>query len=153
MTTSDEVQIAADASGSRASDLSGTWKYFHQAICVAFALFALWAAGPGIPEDNFHLGIFTLVMWIMSFLVYPGRKGATWKAPEILDWGIAIALVALLAAAIYRAEEVSEKGALMIDWAAWLRLHHPGRGCACAPARPEPHPDGPHLPLSELFRF
>ncbi len=120
MTTSDEVQIAADASGSRASDLSGTWKYFHQTICVAFALFALWAAGPGIPEDNFHLGIFTLVMWIMSFLVYPGRKGATWKAPEILDWGIAIALVALLAAAIYRAEEVSEKGALMIDWAAWL---------------------------------
>ena len=120
MTTSDEVQIAADASGSRASDLSGTWKYFHQTICVAFALFALWAAGPGIPEDNFHLGTFTLVMWIMSFLVYPGRKGATWKAPEILDWGIAIALVALLAAAIYRAEEVSEKGALMIDWAAWL---------------------------------
>ena len=120
MTTSDETQIAADASGSRASDLSGTWKYFHQAVCVAFALFALWAAGPGIPEDNFHLGIFTLVMWIMNFLVYPGRKGATWKTPEILDWGVALALVALLAVAIYRAEEVSEKGALAADWAAWL---------------------------------
>ena len=120
MTTSDETQIAADASGSRASDLSGAWKYFHQAVCVAFALFALWAAGPGIPEDNFHLGIFTLVMWIMSFLVYPGRKGATWKTPEILDWGVALALVALLAVAIYRAEEVSEKGALAADWAAWL---------------------------------
>ena len=120
MTTSDETQIAADASGSRASDLSGAWKYFHQAVCVAFALFALWAAGPGIPEDNFHLGIFTLVMWIMSFLVYPGRKGATWKTPEILDWGVSLALVALLAVAIYRAEEVSEEGALTADWAAWL---------------------------------
>ena len=120
MTTSDETQIAADASGSRASDLSGAWKYFHQAVCVAFALFALWAAGPGIPEDNLHLGIFTLVMWIMSFLVYPGRKGATWKTPEILDWGVSLALVALLAVAIYRAEEVSEKGALTADWAAWL---------------------------------
>ena len=120
MTTSDETQIAADASGSRASDLSGTWKYFHQAVCVAFALFALWAAGPGIPEDNLHLGIFTLVMWIMSFLVYPGRKGAAWKAPGIPDWGVALALVALLAVAIYRAEEVSEKGALAADWAAWL---------------------------------
>ena len=120
MTTSDETQIAADASGSRASDLSGAWKYFHQAVCVAFALFALWAAGPGIPEDNFHLGIFTLVMWIMSFLVYPGRKGATWKTPEILDWGVSLALVALLAVAIYRAEEVSEKGAQAADWAAWL---------------------------------
>ena len=120
MTTSDETQIAADASGSRASDLSGAWKYFHQAVCVAFALFALWAAGPGIPEDNFHLGIFTLVMWIMSFLVYPGRKGATWKTPEIPDWGVSLALVALLAVAIYRAEEVSEEGALTADWAAWL---------------------------------
>ena len=37
-------------------------------------------------------------MWIMSFLVYPGRKGATWKAPGIPDWGVALALVALLAA-------------------------------------------------------
>ncbi len=119
MTASDEIQVAHDASGSRASDLSGAWKYFHQAICVAFAFFALWAAGPGIPEDNLHLGIFTLVMWIMSFLVYPWRKGTTWKPPEILDWGVALLLVALLAVAIYRAESVSEEGALMVDWAAW----------------------------------
>ena len=119
MSASDDVQIAPGPSGSRASDLSGAWKYFHQIVCVAFALFALWAAGPGIPEDNFHLGIFTLVMWVMSFLVYPGRKGADWKTPGIPDWGVALPLVALLATAIYRAEGVSEEGALASDWAVW----------------------------------
>ena len=69
---------------------AGAWKYFHQLVCVAFALFALWAAGPGIPEDNLHLGVFTLVMWVMSFLVYPGRKGVAWKAPDTFDWGVAL---------------------------------------------------------------
>ena len=120
MTRSDETQVAHDASGSRASDLSGAWKYFYQATAVAFALFALWAAGPGIPEDNLHLGIFTLVMWNVSFLVYTGRKGVVWKAPGIPDWGVAFGLVALLAVAIYRAEGVSEEGALTADWAAWI---------------------------------
>ena len=119
MSASDDVQIAPEPSGSRASDLSGAWKYFHQTVCVAFALFALWAAGPGIPEDNLHLGIFTLVMWVMSFLVYPGRKGTGWETPGIPDWGVALPLVALLATAIYRAEGVSEEGALASDWAVW----------------------------------
>lgn len=120
MTGSDDVRTAPEPSGSRASDLSGAWKFFHQAICVGFALFALWAAGPGIPEDNLHLGIFTLVMWVMGFLIYPARKGTAWKAPEILDWGVALLLVALLAVAIYRAEGVSEEGATETDWAVWI---------------------------------
>ncbi len=119
MGASDDVQVATELSGSRASELRGAWKHFHQAVCVAFALFALWAAGPGIPEDNLHLGIFTLVMWVMSFLVYPGGRETAWKPPDIPDWGVALGLVALLATAIYRAEGVSEEGALATDWAVW----------------------------------
>lgn len=120
MTSSDDIQVPREPGGSGALNLTGGWKHFHRAIACAFALFALWAAGPGIPEDNLHLGIFTLVMWGMSFLFHPGRKGADWRAPDISDWAVALALTGLLASAIYRAEGVAEQGARTADQATWL---------------------------------
>ncbi len=112
--------LAGAPEGSRAESLKGVWKHLYRLIAVAFSLFALWAAGPGIPEDNLHLGVFTLVMWVMSFLVYPGRGGSAWEAPTTADWGVALGFVALLGTAIYRAEGVSENGALATDQAVWL---------------------------------
>jgi TRAP transporter 4TM/12TM fusion protein len=114
------VESSSEPMGGRAAQLDGGWKGFYQTTAVGLALFALWAAGPGIPEDNFHLGTFTLVMWVLSFLVFPGRKGAVWQAPGIADWALAALLVAFLAYAIYRAEDVSEEGAIASDWIAWL---------------------------------
>ncbi len=114
------MEPPSDMKSGRASQLSGGWKPFYQAVAVGLALFAIWSAGPGIPEENFHLGTFTLVMWVLSFLVFPGRKGTPWRAPGMADWGLAALLVAFLAFAVYRAEGVSEAGAGAADWAAWI---------------------------------
>ncbi|MEE9240559.1 MAG: TRAP transporter fused permease subunit [bacterium] len=104
----------------RASQLRGPWRRFYEVLSVGLALFALWSAGPGIPEENLHLGTFTLVMWILSFLVYPGFKRTDWIAPEKSEWGLAALLLAFLAYSILRADPVSEEGARAADWAAWL---------------------------------
>ena len=58
----------------RASQLRGPWRRFYEVLSVGLALFALWSAGPGIPEENLHLGTFTLAMWVLSFLRIRAKK-------------------------------------------------------------------------------
>ncbi len=117
----DDIQEKSpDIGGSHASELTGAWKWVYQSMAVALGLFALWSAGPGIPEDNFHLGFFTLITWILSFLLYPGRKGSPWIPPSGADLALAAGFTVLIAHAILRADSVSENGAGLTDWIGWL---------------------------------
>ncbi|MEE9257128.1 MAG: TRAP transporter fused permease subunit [bacterium] len=120
MTTAADLDTSAQAAGSRASELTGGWSWFYQGMAVALGLFALWSAGPGIPEENFHLGFYTLITWILTLLLYPGRTGTSWRAPETADLALAGALTLLIAYAILRADAVSEEGARAADWIGWF---------------------------------
>jgi len=86
---------------------------------VGLGLFALWAAGPGIPEEHLHLGIYTLLTWLLSIVLFPPRKGMSWRAPAGADWAIAAALFASVALAIFRAEAVDQGGAGLLDGLIW----------------------------------
>ncbi|MDP6364577.1 MAG: TRAP transporter fused permease subunit [Nitrospinota bacterium] len=116
----DFQETSPDIGRSHASRLTGAWKWFYQIMAVALGLFALWSAGPGIPEDNFHLGFYTLVTWILSFLLYPGRKGSPWIPPSGADLALAAGFSVLIAYTILRADSVSEDGARLTDWIGWL---------------------------------
>jgi TRAP-type uncharacterized transport system fused permease subunit len=120
MTTAADLDTSAQAVGSRASELTGVWSLLYRGMAVALDLFALWSAGPGIPEENFHLGFYTLITWTLTLLLYPGRKGTPWRAPEAADLALAGALTLLLAYAILRADAVSEEGARAADWIGWF---------------------------------
>ena len=94
--------------GSRASQLTGGWAWLYRGMAVALGLFAVWSAGPGNSEENFHLGFYTLVTWILTLLLFPGRKGAPWRPPSRADHLLAAGLTALIANSIWRAHAVSE---------------------------------------------
>lgn len=124
MATANEIlgEASPDIGGSRASQLYGGWKWFYQSVAVVLGLFAVWSAGPGIPEDNFHLGFYTLITWVLTLLLHSGRKGATWSPPDGWDLLLAAGFTFFIMYSILRADIVSEEGALLTDWLGWLAV-------------------------------
>ena len=98
---------------------TGGWGLFYRGAAVAFGVFAIWSAGPGIAEDHLHLGVFTLVMWVLAFLRYPTVKTETWQTPDLFDIANAAILVSAVGASVLRAEQVAEAGSGGLDWALW----------------------------------
>ena len=102
-----------------ASQLAGCWKAIFQVPAVALGLFALWSAGPGNAEDHIHLGVYTLVTWVLALLVLPMRGGQRWIAPGIRDFALAGAITAAVAVTVFRMDRVEADGAGLVDWVAW----------------------------------
>ena len=105
-----------------AHQLSGFWKYLYQALAIGLGLFALWSAGPGIPEDHFHLGVYTLVTWVLALMILPSRKGLDWQSPSALALAAAAAAIVLIAVGVMRLDMVAEQGAGATDIAIWLAV-------------------------------
>lgn len=93
---------------------------FYQACALLLGGFALWSAGPGIPEEHFQLSFYTVLTWTLTLLIFPERRRTSWHAPDLLDWAAAAAAVGCVTAAILRAERVAEAGAVGIDWLFWV---------------------------------
>ncbi|MDH3288222.1 MAG: TRAP transporter fused permease subunit [Betaproteobacteria bacterium] len=106
--------------GSCRAQLPRFWSWFYQGCAVLLGGFALWSAGPGIPEEHFQLSFYTVLTWTLTLLIFPERKSASWRAPELLDWVTAAAVVGCSTAAILRAERVAEAGAASADWLIWV---------------------------------
>lgn len=102
-----------------ATQLAGWWKPAFTAPAAGLGLFALWSAGPGIAEDHIHLGVYTLVTWMLALLVLPMRGGRDWVAPGLPALAVAGVVVAGTAAAIFRLDLVAEQGAGIVDWIFW----------------------------------
>ncbi len=109
-----------DAPVGVADQLTGFWKYTFQIPAVGLGLFALWSAGPGIAEDHVHLGIYTLVTWVLALLVLPMRKSMNWQSPGLMCLLLAGAAVAVAAWAIERFDMVDEQGPVALDYALWI---------------------------------
>ncbi len=71
----------------------GLWGSLYRIVAVCFGVFVIWSAGPGIAEDQIHLGVFTLVMWVLAFAVFTGRSPVLKRTRRVLD-------LVLIAAAI-----------------------------------------------------
>jgi len=100
--------------------LTGPWQYLFQGLAVVLGLFALWSAGPGIPEEHFQLAVYTLLTWILTLLLYPERSKHGWTTPTFADWTVALILAGCVAGAILRADTATENGATGIDWLLWI---------------------------------
>ena len=98
---------------------TGRWGLLYRVVAVAFGVFAIWSAGPGIAEDHLHLGVFTLVMWLLAFLRYPTVKTGAWRSPDPFDIANAAILVSAVGTAVLRAEQAAESGGFVLDWALW----------------------------------
>jgi TRAP transporter 4TM/12TM fusion protein len=110
------------------SPLTGPWRWLFQGLAVVLGVFALWSAGPGIPEEHFQLAVYTLLTWILTLLLYPERRKHPWTTPTVTDWIVAMLLAGCVAGAILRADAVVENGAGGFDWLFWIG------GCAATVA-------------------
>jgi TRAP transporter 4TM/12TM fusion protein len=99
--------------------LRGAWSWALQACALVLGGFALWSAGPGIPEPHFQLALYTLLTWVMTLLLFPERRGVPWAAPDLVDWLVGATLVVGVGGAILRAEQVDDTGAVILDWSLW----------------------------------
>ena len=113
-------QADVDAGVGVSDELTGVWKWLFQIPAVGLGLFALWSAGPGIAEDHIHLGVYTLVTWVLALLVLPGRKGSSWIAPSVSALVVAAACLACTILAIFRLDGVQENGVGIVDVALWV---------------------------------
>lgn len=111
---------APDKPDNHATRLSGVWLRIFQIAAVGLGSFALWAAGPGIPEQHTQLAVYTLLTWILTLILCPERKGAPWQPPDFVDWVVGLVFVGCLGGAILRADTVAEVGANVLDWALWI---------------------------------
>lgn len=102
-----------------ASQLTGFWKLLFQVPAFGLGVFALWSAGPGIAEDHLHLGVYTLVTWVLALLVLPARKNTSWQNPEVAGIAMAAGAVFCIAAGILRFDQVAETGPAITDWLLW----------------------------------
>ena len=114
------AELGADSSVGVAHQLTGFWKFAFAALSVGLGLFALWSAGPGIPEDHFHLGVYTLVTWVLALLVLPARKSADWQSPSWQALVLAAAAVLAMAFAVLRLDMAVEEGFAPTDMALWV---------------------------------
>jgi TRAP transporter 4TM/12TM fusion protein len=109
-----------DAPVGTVHQLTGIWKAAFQIPAVGLGLFALWSAGPGIAEDHIHLGVYTLVTWVLALLVLPIRKDNDWQSPRFAALLCASFAVAAVAWMIERFDLVGERGASTLDYALWV---------------------------------
>lgn len=110
---------AADPPVGVAHELSGFWKFAFHVPAIGLGLFALWSAGPGIAEDHIHLGIYTLITWVLALLVLPMNKGTKWTTPSPVALGLAAACMACITWALLRLDLVDEHGLDMPDLILW----------------------------------
>lgn len=109
-----------DASVAPDAHLRGAWLWIFQACAVTLGVFALWSAGPGIPEEHFQLSVYTTLTWVLTLIVYPERRGIRWQAPGRIDWAVGLALVGCIGAAALRVDRVAETGPTPLDWILWV---------------------------------
>ena len=114
------VDVETEAPVGVAHQLTGFWKVAFQVPAVGLGLFALWSAGPGIAEDHIHLGVFTLVIWVLALLVLPMRKGTDWRSPSLLALALAGGGVGLIAWTVLRFDLVDQHGTAGPDFALWV---------------------------------
>ncbi|MFT5447077.1 MAG: hypothetical protein ACI9DC_002252 [Gammaproteobacteria bacterium] len=105
-----------------ASQLTGIWKYLFQVFAVGLGGFAIWSAGPGIAEDQVHLGVYTLVTWFLALLIFPWRTEMPWVAPGAMSLFVAVAVVASVSVSVLRLNGVDETGAGAVDWIVWAAI-------------------------------
>ena len=110
----------ADAPVGVAHQLTGFWKFAFQGPAVGLGLYALWSAGPGIAEDHIHLGVFTVVVWVLALLVLPMRKGMDWRAPGASALALAAISVATIGWAAWRLDPAVADGPAALDIALWI---------------------------------
>jgi TRAP transporter 4TM/12TM fusion protein len=111
--------VSAAITGSCRPQLPRVWSWFYQGCAVVLGGFALWSAGPGIPEEHFQLSFYTVLTWTLTLLIFPERRSVPWRTPERLDWVSAAAAVGCGTTAILRAESIAEAGAAGVDWLIW----------------------------------
>ena len=105
-----------------ASQLTGFWKVLFQIAAVGLGGFAIWSAGPGIAEDQVHLGVYTLVTWFLALLIFPWRKDMPWVAPGAMSLFAATLVVISVSVTVLRLNGVDETSAGLIDWIAWAAI-------------------------------
>ncbi len=103
-----------------ALNLPPAWNWVFQAGAVGLALFSLWAAGPGIPEEHLHLSVYLGLTWVLVLIMYPERRGASFEPPTGRDWLAGSALAACGIITILRAEQVEQVGPNIFDWSVWV---------------------------------
>jgi TRAP transporter 4TM/12TM fusion protein len=101
------------------SDLRDAWSWLFQGLAVVLGVFALWSAGPGIPQEHFLLAVYTLLTWILTLLMYPESRKHPWRDPASADWIIAALFAACVGGMILRADGVAELGATIADQMLW----------------------------------
>jgi TRAP transporter 4TM/12TM fusion protein len=109
-----------DEASTLGSNLRGPWLWVYQGCAITLGVFALWSAGPGIPEEHFQLALYTMLTWVLTLIVYPERRGMRWETPGLVDWIVGAILVGCIGAGILRADAVGETGATVLDWALWI---------------------------------
>ncbi|MGI9524874.1 MAG: TRAP transporter permease [Hyphomicrobiaceae bacterium] len=113
------VDAESDGPLGVAHQLTGFWKYAFQLPAIGLGLFALWSAGPGIAEDHIHLGVYTLVTWVLALLVLPLRQGMSWAPPDLQDLTLAGIGLAAVFWTVLRLDMIDELGPSLIDYGLW----------------------------------
>lgn len=90
------------------------------AIAFALSLFQLYTAGTGpleaLRQRSLHL---TLIM-VLAFLLYPGTRRSSRKAPTVMDWLLAAASVVTVGYLFYNFEAFIYRNGVVLPWELWL---------------------------------
>ena len=75
--------------------LGGFWEYITASLGILLVLFYFYQAGIAPVDDQYSLGVYVIVTYVLVFLSYQGRAGAPMERPSIPD--IVLALLSILA--------------------------------------------------------
>ena len=65
--------------------LQGPWKWLFESVAVVFVLFYVFGAGFGTPGEEYHVGLYLLLTFILIGIFYRFRQNSPASRPSALD--------------------------------------------------------------------
>ena len=66
-------------------DLTGIWKWSFETIAVGFVFYYIYGAGFGTSGEQYHVGLYLLLTFVLTGLFYQFRRSSPYSRPSLVD--------------------------------------------------------------------
>ncbi len=77
----------------RRRDLKGVWKWVFELIAVGFVLFYIYSAGFGTAGEQYHVGLYLLLTFVLIGIFYRFRRNSPESRPSAVDCLLVVSTV------------------------------------------------------------